>query len=167
MLTAGSYKWRISCLLFLVAMLLGTCTPQKEELSLETIEQADYSPKYEDKDPGLVIIASADEANQLDGWVSSEALEQLREMDYKRFFAVVVFLGWQPTGHEGIRIERVVRQGNAVSIYALVGRPTGETEESSPYHIVKIQKVGRWSTTIDFTLVIEETTVASQSHYIP
>ena len=78
--------------------------PQEEELPFETIEQTDYSPKYEDREPGLVIIASTDEANQLDGWVSPDALEQLREMGYGNYFAVVAFLGWQPTGHEGIRL---------------------------------------------------------------
>jgi len=167
MLTVGSYKWRISCLLLLVAVLLGACIPQEEELSFETIEQADYSPRYEDREPGLVIIASADEADQLDGWISPEALEQLRELDYERFFAVVAFLGWQPTGHEGIHIERVVRQGDEVFLYASVGRPKGTTEVTSPYHLIQVQKMGRWSTSINFALVVEKTTVASQSHYIP
>ena len=114
-----------------------------------------------------MIITSADETDQLDGWVSSEAMKQLCEMDYKSYFAIIVFLGWQSTGHEGIRIERIVREDNAVSIYASVGRPTGETEESSPYHLVKIQKIGRWGKSINFALVIEETTVASESHHIP
>jgi hypothetical protein len=165
MVTAISHKWGILCILLVVLVLLGACTPQEQELPFETIEQADYSPKYEDKEPGLVIIASADETNQLDGWVSAEAIEQLRELDYGNYFAVVAFLGWQPTGHEGISIEQIVRQGNAVSVYTLVGRPTGETEETSPFHLVRVQKVGQWGTSINFALVIEETTVASQSHY--
>ena len=114
-----------------------------------------------------MIIASADETDQLDGWVSPEAMKQLYEIDYESYFAVIVFLGWQPTGHEGIRIERTVRQDNTVSIYALVGRPTGETRVSSPYHLVKIRKIGRWGTSINFALVIEETTVASESHHVP
>ncbi len=167
MLTVGSYKWRISCLLLLVAVLLGACTPQEQELPFETIEQADYSPKYEDKEPGLVIIASADETNQLDGWVGAEVIEQLRKMDYGNYFAVVAFLGWQPTGHEGISIERVVRQGDEVFLYASVGRPKGTTEVTSPYHLIQVQKMGWWSTSINFALVVEETTVVSQSHYIP
>lgn len=168
---ATPHKYRILYILLSTTlstlMLLSACGPQEVELSFETIEQSDYSPKYEDKEPGLVIVAGADEASQLNGRIGPEALEQLREMDYERFFAVVAFLGWQPTGHEGIRIERIVRQGNAVSIYALVGRPTGEDRVSSPYHLVKVQKIGQWSTTINFALVVEETTVASQSHYIP
>lgn len=167
MLAARSHRWKIFCLLFLVVILLGACTPQEEELPFETIEQADYSRRYEDRETGLVIVTNVDEANQLDSWVSSLALEQLREINYERFFVVVAFLGWQPTGHEGIRIERIVRQGNTVSVYAQVGRPTGETEETSPYHLVRVQKVGRWGTSINFALVIEETTVASQSHYVP
>lgn len=168
---ATPHKCRIFYILLsttlFILMLLSACGSQEVELPFETIEQSDYSPKYEDKKPDLMIIASTDEVNQLNGWISPEALEQLREMDYERFFAAVVFLGWQPTGHEGIRVERIARQGNAVSIYALVGRPSGEDEVSSPYHLVKVQKVGRWGTTINFTLVIEETTVASQSRYIP
>jgi len=167
---ATPYKYRILYILLLpmlLMLLLSACGPQEVELLFNTIEQADYSPKYEDKEPSLVIIASVDEANRLNGWISPEALEQLREIDYKRSFAVVAFLGWQSTGHEGIRIERVVRQGNAVSIYAQVGRPTGETRISSPYHLIKIQKTGRWGTNVDFALVVDGTTVASQSHRIP
>lgn len=167
MLTVRSHRWGIFYLLFLAVVLLSACTPQEEGLPFETIEQADYSPKYEDKEPGLVIIASADETDQLDGWISPEAMTQLCEIDYESYFAIIVFLGWQPTGHEGIRIERITRQDNAVSIYALVGRPTGETRVTSPYHLVKIQKIGRWGTSINFGLVIEETVVASQSYYIP
>ncbi len=167
MLTAR-FKWKISYLLFMVlVLLLGACTPQEEELPFKTIERADYSQRYEYREPGLVIVTNVDEANQLDGWVSTEALEQLRRLDYERFFAVVAFLGWQPTGHEGIRIERVVRQGNVVSVHTLVGRPTGETEETSPYHLVRVQKVGQWGTSVNFALVVEETTIALQSHYVP
>ncbi len=167
MLTA-KFKWKISYLLFMVlVLLLGACTPQEEELPFETIERADYSQRYEDREPGLVIVTNVDEVNQLDGWISPKAVEELRGMDYDGYFAVIAFLGWQPTGHEGIRIERVVRQGDTVSIYALVGRPTGETRISSPYHLVKIQKTGRWGTSINFALVVEEVTVAPQSHYVP
>jgi len=148
-------------------MLLSACGPREIELPFETIEQSNYSLRYEERKPGLVIIANEDEIDQLTGFVTPRALSQLQELDYDKYFAVVAFLGWHHKVHEGIRIERIIRQNNLLFIHAQVGELTGKDAISSPYHIVKVQKVGRWSTIIKFALVVEETTVASQSHYIP
>ena len=148
-------------------MLLSACGPREIELPFETIEQSNYSPRYEERKPGLVIIANEDEIDQLTGFVTPRALSQLQELDYDKYFAVVAFLGWHHKVHEGIRIERIIRQNNLVFIHAQVGELTGKDAISSPYHIVKVQKVGRWGTEIDFSLVIDKDIVASQSHYIP
>ncbi len=167
MLAVRLHRWRIFYLLFLLVVLLGACTPQEEELPFETIEQADYSPKYEDKEPGLVIVASADETDQLDSWVSSEAMKQLCEIDYESYFAVIVFLGWQPTGHEGIRIERIVRINNNVSIFAQIGSRLGDDAVTSPYHLVKVTRIGHWDTTVTFNLIASGATVATKSQSVP
>ncbi len=165
---------RISCRVLLVLisiwlsiLVLSACKSQEVELPFETIERSDYSPQYENKEPSLTVVANLDNVEELEEWITPKAIEQLRKTDYKTHFAIAAFLGWQSTGHEGIRIEQIVRRGNSVSVYALVGNPTGETEVTSPYHLVKVQKVGQWGSEVDFTLMFEENVVSSRSLYIP
>jgi len=165
----ATYQQRctIIVLLFLTIVGLSACRPKEVELPFETIELYQYSPKYEQKEPGLMIITSAEEANEVDGWVTVDALKQLQEMDYETHFAVIAFLGWQPTGHEGIRIERVLRSDNRVFVFIQIGRQLGSDEVSSPYHLIGVVKTGHWDTIITFNLVASGTTVATKSQRVP
>ena len=70
----------IIVLLFLTILGLSACRPKEVELPFENIELYQYSLKYERKEPGLMIITSAEEANEAGGWVTVDALEQLQEM---------------------------------------------------------------------------------------
>lgn len=88
-------------------------------------------------------------------------------MDYETHFATIAFLGWQPTGHEGIRIERIVRMNNNVSIFAQIGRRLGDDVVTSPYHLVKVTRTGHWDTTITFNLIASGATVATKSQRVP
>lgn len=100
--TTYQQRCTIIVLLFLTIVGLSACRPKEVELPFENIELYQYSPKYERKELGLMIITSAEEANEVDGWVTVDALKQLQEMDYKTHFAIIAFLGWQPTGHERV-----------------------------------------------------------------
>lgn len=157
----------IIVLLFLTILGLSACRPKEVELPFENIELYQYSLKYERKEPGLMIITSAEEANEAGGWVTVDALEQLQEMDYETHFAIIAFLGRQPTGHEGIRIERIVRMNNNVSIFAQIGRRLGDDVVTSPYHLVKVTRTGHWDTTITFNLIASGATVATKSQRVP
>lgn len=166
------YRHTVSLLLLFLAILasLSACKPQETELYFETIEQEAIAPSGEalqDEAPALIIVATPEETGQLGNLVSEYAQQQLLDMEYDNYFAVVAFLGWQPTRHEGIRVERVVRKGQSVSVFTQVGLRTGDTEVTSPYHLVKVEKSGQWDTNIDFALVIEEAKVTSQVHHIP
>ncbi len=165
------HKYKILYTLLLTMLssvvLLSACGPREIELPFETIERSNYSPRYEKKKPGLMIIATEDEINQLIGFVTPKAISRLQEIDYNKYFVVVAFLGWYRKVHEGIRVEQVICRNNSISIYAQVGELTGKDAISSPYQVIKVQKVGRWGAEIDFALVIDRNTVASQSHYIP
>ncbi len=157
----------IIVLLLLTILGLSACRPKEVELPFENIELYQYSPKYEQKEPGLMIITSAEEANEADGWVTVDALEQLQEMDYETHFAIIAFLGWQPTGHEGIRIERIVRMNNNVSIFAQIGRRLGDDVVTSPYHLIKVTKTGHWDAVITFSLIASGTTIVTTSQQVP
>lgn len=157
-------------LLFLTIVGLNACKPQEVELPFETIEQqstAGTGIVYQPKEPGLIVITDPRDVDQLDGLVSSDALMQLGEVNYETHFAVIVFLGWQPTGHEGINIERLVRTDNSVSIFAQIGRQLGSDVVTSPYHLIKVAKTGHWDTTITFNLIASGTTIATKSQRVP
>ena len=68
----------IIVLLFLTILGLSACRPKEVELPFENIELYQYSLKYERKEPGLMIITSAEEANEAGGWVTVDALAACR-----------------------------------------------------------------------------------------
>lgn len=157
-------------LLFLTIVGINACKPQEVELPFDTIEQqstAGYTVLFEDIQPALKIITNPKDVTLLDGLITAEAQQQLQEMDYNTHFAVITFLGQQSTSHEGVSIQRIVRQGNNVSIFIKAGRPMGDPVVTSPYHLVKVERTGRWNTTVNFALVIEKKTVATESKFVP
>jgi hypothetical protein len=160
----------IIVLLFVAIAGLNACKPKEVELPFETIERqstAGTGIVYETQEPGLIVIIDSKGIDQLDGLVTSDAVRQLEEIDYKTHFAVIAFLGWQPTGHEGIRIERLARTDNSVSIFAQVGRQKGDDVVTSPYHLVKVTKTGHWDAVITFNLIASGTTLATKSQRVP
>jgi len=38
---------------------------------------------------------------------------------------------------------------------------------SSPYHLIRIQKVGTWEQEITFNLIVNDATIISLTHHIP
>lgn len=122
---------------------------------------------FEDIQPALKIITSPEDVDSLDGLITVEAQRQLQEMDYKTHFAIIAFLGQQSTSHEGVSIQRIVSQGHDVSIFVKVGQPKGEPTVTSPYHLVRVEKTGRWNATISFAFVVEGKTVATESKFVP
>lgn len=168
--TIAQKRRTIIALLFLTMVGLNSCKPQEVELSFETIERqstAGTGIVYQPKEPDLMVITDPKDIDQLDGLVSSDALMQLGEVNYETHFAIIVFLGWQPTGHEGIHIERLVRTDNSVSVFAQIGSQLGSDVVTSPYHLIKVAKTGHWDAVITFNLVANGTTLATKSQRIP
>jgi len=144
------------------------------DLPFETIEQRDASgvgKVYEDKRPGLLIIARPEETAGLKSLVRPEAQARLQGLDYDHYFAVVVFQGWKTTNRYGVQIERIARWGSEVTIYARFSEPDPNKERgpeiTSPYHLVQVKKVGRWEQEIAFQVVVDGINVTSLSHYVP
>ncbi len=160
----------LSLLCLLIVLMLGACQPKETDLPFETIERQEISG-YQDKKPGLVIIAKQTEVTSLDALVTREILLRLQTLDYDTYLVVGVFQGWKPTTRYGVQIERVTRRGNIVTIHALFrepqpGEPKGD-EVTSPYHLVQVQKAETWGQTITFNLVVGDAIVTSLSHYVP
>jgi hypothetical protein len=170
------------CLTFCLALGLvacqaistGTPTPQRTVLSFETIEQKDYSGTgviYEPETPGIIIVSKIEDINSMNGLVTENSLSQLRSLNYDQYFAIAAFQGHKgDTGHN-IQIDKVVRSENSVNVFVTIhdpkpGEPTGAME-TSPYHLVRIQKTDIWGQEITFNLMADDQLVTTAVHMIP
>lgn len=153
-----------------LAALVG-CAATPRELSFETIEQqasAGTGKAWESEKPGLIVVATPEELNQIDDLVSRDAQEELRQADYDAYFVVAVFIGRRPTSSRA-QFQRVVRRGGQVTLDVLDQGPGYIPVVSSPYFLIKVRKDGKWGRRCTFRLRLtdgEQRTV-SVSHYIP
>lgn len=167
---------RCMLLLYVVITIVGVsaCQPKEIGLPFETIEKRDASGTgqvYEDKQPGLIILAKPEEVANLDALVTPDDQARLRSLNYDTHFVIAAFQGRKPTTGYSIEIERIIRRRNTVTIYALSQGPKPDEakgdEETSPYHLVGINKVGDWGQQINFDLVVNDAVVASLSQVVP
>jgi hypothetical protein len=160
--------------LFVLAAFLGlsSCGPliTGTPLSTETIIEEQFS-RYQDARLGLTIIARADEVADIESLLSSDALSQLRSVDYNMYFVVVAFQGQKPGAGYSIHIERITRADGEIRVYTrlkdpspFVGTPGVVT---SPYHAVKVIKHDSQGKEFSFELVVAGTVVTSVLHDIP
>jgi len=98
---------------------------------------------------------------------------QLQQLDYGRFFAVLVLQGLDG-GNSSIQVQNVSRKGNQVIVRAIFVTPrSGEGQTANgtdAYHLIAIPKDGDWDQQIEFYLVDDRFfggTVANTTHLIP
>lgn len=165
-----------SRLLVMVVLLLASlaaCQPQEsEQLSVETMVQEsnpDSIRQWEGKEPKLLIIASVQDVKEAKPFVTAEALTTLQQMDFTAHFAILAFRGLRGSAPVRFKIERVVRQGNEIVLYAQAGTEGPNSEESSPYHLIEVKKDGNWGADFTFKLYFnqESRAVASTTHHVP
>ncbi|MFN7036156.1 MAG: protease complex subunit PrcB family protein [Bellilinea sp.] len=149
------------------------CKSQTEELQFETLAQRDFI-NYREENPALFVITNDDEIETLTSNVLAEdpaLADQLRQLDYDRFFAILVLQGQKRSTGYAVSIKRIVRQGNQVTIDAEFVEPLPGTRRNpaftSPYHLVAVSKEGQWGQEIKFVLVVNGETVAETTHFIP
>ena len=166
----------IVCLAFSMAFGLTACKLKTGEtaLSFETIEQRDYSGTgitYESTEPGIVIIFRIEDIDSLKGLVTDDSINQLQNLDYNQYFALAAFQGRKDSTDYSIEVNHVGRIGNSVNVYAQLHEPSPDIAvlamETSPYHLVKIQKTGSWGQDITFNLFSGDKLVASLAYTIP
>lgn len=171
----------VAALLALVvgAMILGGCRGEKEvDLSFETIERSDSAGTgeyYEEEDPQLVVVTKTEEVDdRLGNTVSFDAQTQLESLDYDLWFAIAVFQGWRPhipTPQSGVKIPRISREENTITVYAQFYEPVQgyemHPEVNSPYHLVKIQKGENMRGEFGFVLNVDGKELVRKTHFIP
>ncbi len=164
----------LSVLMLTLLLGLSACKSQETNLPFEILEQEERNLTgqiYEAREPGLIVVAQPDEVAELDDWVTETSKEQLQVMDYDAYFALVVFQGMKPTDGYGVRIERVVREGNEVTIYAQFQEPHPDQRKNdivtSPYSLIQVQKTDTWDQNIKFNVIVDDSVVISASHSIP
>jgi len=117
---------------------------EETELYFETIEQVcdNVGSAYSGSEPYVVLVTTSQDTNQLEGLISQDALDQLAELDFGRYFAIALFRGRQGSSGYDTFIERVARQGEKIIIYAQFWDRTRQEvvidAETSPYHLVKV-----------------------------
>lgn len=177
MIQSHKLKWLtlILCLFVLAALIkLIACRSQETDLVFATIERRDTSGTgqvYKDKEPGLLVVAQSSEASQLDELVTPDALARVKALSYETSFAIVVFQGWKPTTRYSAQIERVMRQGDEITIYAKFTEPRPDEPTggmiTSPYELAQVNKMGVWARNISFRVVVDEQSVVSLTHFVP
>ena len=153
---------------------INACKPQETLLSFKTIEQADSSgtgEAYRDIEPTVIIITHPNEIANLNGWINESGQEKLQALAYKNYFALAVFQGFKPTLEYGVKINRITKHNNEINIYTHFQERNPNLEaadlESSPYHVVQVQKTGEEGQVFTFNLIVSNTIVTSVSHFIP
>lgn len=157
------------------ALLLGlaACRPQETELSFETMEQDNgydsSRQQWEEREPKLLIIASAQDIETARPFVTDEALTALQKMDFTSQFAVLAFRGLQGSSHSGFKVEQIIRRGNEIVLYAKPGTEGSAAVVSSPYHLIEVKKEGKWDADFAFSLYFDQAgaAVASTTHHLP
>jgi hypothetical protein len=169
----NKYRYFLWLTIVVILMMIAACGPRETELPFEMIEQADWGnagSAYEAKEPALVVVAQPVEADRLDDWITLHAQTYLQNLDYETYFAIVVFQGWKPTSGYNVQIDRIARRGNIINVYVQFREPKPEeakaSEATSPYHLVRVRKVGAWDQDITFNLIVDEVVVTSLSHYV-
>ena len=136
-------------LLAAAGAILPGCRPQIKELAFETIERAELpgtGGEYQGEDPKMVIITRQEEIDTLGDSISFSAQDELRNLDFNEYFGIAVFQGLKGTNMYGVDIQRVTKSGNTITIFAHFTERNPELAaaavNTSPYHIVKVQKDG-------------------------
>lgn len=140
-------------------------------LAFTTIEHSGSTVSgalYESQEPGLVVIASPDDARSVNQFISEDAADRLASIDYGTHFAIIAFDGLKPTSSYKILVSQVSRTIDTVYVFALCLEPAADDikadEVSSPYHLIEVEKGGDWGGTITFHLIIDGKIAASIAH---
>lgn len=157
-----------------ITVMVAACKPKEVDIPFETIEQREGPHNghfYESNKPKLVVITQAKDVPWLvDGWVG-DSQAKLQDMDYNQEFALVLLQGVEQSTGYGVQINRITRRGATVNIYAQFIQPDFQkpllSEETSPYHLVNIEKAMKWGQDITFKVIVNGSVIISSKNYIP
>ena len=142
----------------------STPLPADGTLPFETIEQkkdaAEIGQQHNTSvQPGILVFSDLTALSDVETWFSSAARNQLQIINYRSYFTIVVFQGWQLTGGYGVEILRIEERGEVIRVIASFERPGGEQEGTgfvtSPYHLVQVRRPQRAIETLRFELYVD------------
>jgi hypothetical protein len=148
---------------------------------LQTLAQGGVLGSYREADPPEAqIIAGAQDidslARQLPGNPprasdNPDLVNKLRQLDYTRFFAILVTQGQkEPRGFQ-MMVQQITRQDDHVTVQTqFIGPKPGEGQPMvvfDPYHLVAVSKDGAWARQIQFELAADGKVVAHVAQFIP
>ncbi len=132
-------------LLVPVAIVVTDALQQEVEVDFETIENA-QRPGIQASQPDLAVVSEKEDTYSLQNSISSASVSQLIDLDYKGYFALVVYQGRKLTSGYNIIIQRITHEGNTVNVFVQFterdSAKPAENIETSPYHLVKIPREG-------------------------
>lgn len=163
----------IIVLLGLLLFVISACHTREHDLSFESIAQGDFI-NYREEQSAVFVIANNDGIDALVPNVLAEdpaLINQLRQLDYNRFFAILVLQGLKGQGGYSVAVQRVYQQGDQINVEVEFTEPAPSTRRiqafTSPYHLVVVSKQGEWGRQMNFALVSDSEEVAVTSHFIP
>lgn len=126
------------------AVLLGACTTlaaSGTELAFRSLDRGDYAAI---EDAGCLVVRSesefADLWHRIHQTVSAEP--PLPDVDFSRQLVLAAFQGQQPSGGHAISIDRVVEQGDRLTVVVSESVPAADAMVTmaltSPYHLVAV-----------------------------
>lgn len=165
-----------------IGLTLGGCGVQAsgQPLTFRSLAQ-DSILRSDPKDETSVIriIASSQEIDQLIHefgdppplQLAPQLVEQLRQLDYMRYFAVLVTQGQKESLGFKVTVQQITRQDDQVTVQAeFVGPKPGEGQPAvvfDPYHLVAVSKDGSWGRQMQFELIANGKVATKTAHFIP
>lgn len=143
-------------------------------LPFETVENKEVSGTgrfFEAREPTLIVIGQSAEIANLDGLITEKAKSELANMNYDRFFALLVFQGKKQSNQYSLEIRGILQSGSDINVNVdmkepMPNAPVGMTI-TSPYHLVKVEKGGLRNQYLTFNLMTQGTNLIQVRYHIP
>lgn len=155
---------------------LTACASKDVELLFETMarDQGFFTGEgYGREEPNLLVISQIADIDTpgLEVRFPAALADQLRVLDYDRFFAILALQGLHGSGGFQITVQRISRRGDTVFVQASFVEPGPDDFRTwgftSPYHLVVVPKEASWRRSIRFVLMKDDRSVAETTHFIP
>ncbi len=141
------------------------------ELPFETIEKSESSGTgygFRGVEPDIAVVFDKDSIPQLTNTISPQALSSLQEVDFRKYYVLVVYQGIKPTTNYGVEIQHIIMQEDTITIDARFTERdpamwAGDIV-TSPYHLVRVPRQGShgW---IKFILTRDGIELLHQTYY--
>jgi PrcB C-terminal len=141
-----------------------------QTVPFETLDWNNFSTGYivyDSDEPGMMVFRKPEDVGklQLNTPDDIEAQRKLEELDYSKYFALLVLEGAKPSTGYSVKITSIMRSGNVLTVYADFLEFPENMERAAvvtyPYYLVAIEKTGEWAETVTFNLVVDQAVVVS------